>query len=244
MNRLMTHVMVGNPDLQGTKRLLQHMIDIGVAAIELQIPFSDPIADGPVLMRANDKALQQHVTADDVFGLLRTIRPGKTKLYVMTYVQPIMHADPDAFFSEALDAGCSGFIVPDLPFDAPETEVYLAKNPRLRKVLVPVLSPGMTAGRLGGVFSALEPELVYLTARAGITGDASAFAGLGADVQRVREYTGATVAVGFGVQTADDVTEVLKSSDLAVVGSALSSALEQSESAALNLLEKLSQAAE
>ncbi len=240
MNRLMTHVVVGYPDLKTTKRLIEAMIDREVAAIELQIPFSDPIADGPVLMHANDVAVEHGVSVGATLKLLASIKSGDTKIYLMTYLQPVLHYGPKNFFQKALAASVSGFIIPDLPFDAPETKQFIADNPELRRALVPVLSPGMAEARLKLLFEALQPSLIYLTARHGITGDRTDFSkNLEQDVQKIKAYSSAPIAIGFGIRTPADVRIVLRFAELAVIGSALTNALRQSEAQALTLLDSL-----
>lgn len=241
MKKLMTHVVVGSPTLQVTRHLISEMIDRDIAAIELQIPFSDPIADGPVLMEANDRAVKNGVSVKEALSLMR---PGKTKFYLMSYLQPILHYGPAAFFEQALQAGCAGFIIPDLPFDAPETKQFIAAKPELRHTLVPVLSSGMTKDRLQQLFAVLEPELVYLTARHGITGERTDFSqDLSTAIKLIRALTNAKLAVGFGIQTPADVRAVLGYVDLAVVGSALTRALAVSEQDVKNLLDRLSREA-
>lgn len=237
MKKLMTHVVVGSPTLQVTRRLIREMTSRKVAAIELQIPFSDPIADGPVLMEANDRAVKSGVSIKEALSLVGS---GQTKFYLMSYLQPILHYGPAAFFDQALQAGCAGFIIPDLPFDAPETKQFIATGPELRHKLIPVLSSGMTRNRLKQLFTILSPELVYLTARHGITGERTEFSpDLTATIKIVRTLTDAQLAVGFGIQTPADVRAVLKQADIAVVGSALTQALTISEQDVKNLLDRL-----
>lgn len=241
MKRLMTHMVAGSPNLATTKRMIKQMAQREIAAVELQIPFSDPIADGPVLMEANDEAVRQGVSAGDTFRLIESVDLEGTKVYIMSYLQPILQYGSEKFFKRALKSGCSGFIIPDLPFDALDVRRLISRQPELQRALVPVLSPGMSLERLKALFSALKPELVYLTARQGITGEHSELSDeLSGTIKTVREYTLAEIAVGFGVQTQVDVRSVLKSgADLAVVGSALAGALKQSEKKAEDLLDKL-----
>jgi tryptophan synthase alpha chain len=237
VKKLMTHVVVGAPNLQITKRMVREMTNRNIAAVELQIPFSDPIADGPVLMSANDQAVKNGISIDTVLGLVST---GPTKSYLMSYLQPILHYGPSAFFRQALEAGCAGFIIPDLPYDAPETKTFIDEVPELRHTLIPVLSPRMAQFRLDRLFKILKPELIYLTARHGITGERTDFSkDLSETIKRIRALTDAKIAVGFGIQTPADVRAVLHQADLAVVGSALTKALSVSEEDARNLLDKL-----
>lgn len=244
MKRLMTHVVVGYPDLSTTKRLVQAMINLEVAAIELQIPFSDPIADGPVLVHANDVAAGQGFSVEQTLELLKSVDTKKTKLFIMSYLQPILHYGPKAFFQKALAAGCKGFIIPDLPFDAPEIKQFLTDQPELRQTLVPVLSSGMSGDRLSALFKVLQPSLIYLTARHGITGDQTDFtSSMEEVVEKVRGYSQAELAIGFGIQTPADIRYVLQIADLAVVGSVLTTTLDRSEDDAKILLDALCRAA-
>ncbi len=240
MKRLMTHVVVGNPTLAATQRLIDAMIRRQVTAIELQIPFSDPIADGPVLMAANDVAVAGGISVAETLDVLRASTGTGTKIYIMSYLQPILHYGPQKFFRAALDAGCSGFIIPDLPHDAPEMDVFVKAIPQLRQVMVPVLSPGMDAERLRAIFQTLQPRLVYLTARQGITGERTAFDNhLQKTIKTIRTRTNAQIAVGFGIQKPADVRAVLRIADLAVAGSVLTAALAESEATALRTLDQL-----
>ncbi len=237
MKRLMAHVVAGNPDLATTRQLIRQMVDRQIAAIEIQIPFSDPIADGPVLMAANDHAVQNGISVDET---IRLIQKGQTKCYIMSYLQPILHYGPQKFFAKAFAAGCAGFIIPDLPFDAPETKTFVAELPDLRHTLVPVLSPGMSEDRLNALFKTLEPNLIYLTARQGITGEHTLLTkDLEKTIKQIRRHSKAPLAVGFGIQTSADVQAVLKLADLAVVGSVLTKALSQSVDVALDVLDEL-----
>lgn len=246
MTRLMTHLVVGNPSMALTKRFINEMIAREVSAIELQIPFSDPIADGPVLMKANDNAVGNGVSVDETLKLLSSLTVHKTKIYIMSYLQPILSYGASKFFEKAIELGCKGFIIPDLPFDAPEMISFITEEPSLKQLIVPVLSPEMHITRISEVFEALEPNLVYVTARHGITGDRteSVTKHLIALIGHVRSQCDARVAVGFGIQTANDVKNVLEIADLAVVGSALTSAQNESEAAAVKLLTSLVNAAE
>jgi tryptophan synthase alpha chain len=240
MKRLMTHVVVGSPDMATTKRIIQQMVDREVAGIELQIPFSDPIADGPVLIEANDVAVKNGVSVSEMLSLLASIKPGQTKIYIMSYLQPILHFGPKTFFRRALEAGCSGFIIPDLPFDAGETRQFIQDCPEFKSLFVPVLSSGMQTERMDALFAKVDPKLVYLTARHGITGEHTAVTdNLATTIKSIRAHTSADIAVGFGIQNPDDVRAVLQHADLAVVGSALTQTLKQSEKQAEILLDRL-----
>lgn len=246
MNRLMTHIVVGNPTISKSKKFISEMIAREVAAIELQIPFSDPIADGPILMKANDVAVENGVSVEQVLNVLSEITPYKTKMCIMSYLQPILSFGPSKFFDKATELGCKGYIIPDLPFDSPDALAFITKQPALKNLIVPVLSTDMSITRISELFEMLDPNLVYITARHGITGDRTVLDSeqLNSLIGHVRTLTNGKIAVGFGVQKSIDVKNILKIADLAVVGSALTSALEQSESVGIKLLADLVNAAE
>jgi len=228
MKSLMTHLVAGYPDLVTSKQTLKSMIDLQIVAIELQIPFSDPIADGPVLMQANDIAISNNIGISEVFDLINSDF-GDTKIYLMSYLQPIMNFGIDKFFKKAKALNVSGYIIPDLPFDAPELEQILKLDSGLSESIVPVLSQGMPDDRLELLFKTLKPELVYVTARHGITGDktASFDSSLEQFVAKVRSQTSASIALGFGIQTPDDVMKANKLADIPVVGSAITRKMEK-----------------
>jgi len=221
MKSIMIHLVAGYPDTKSANKLFNDLISAKVQAIELQIPFSDPIADGPVIMAANDQAVTHGVGIDEALSLLEG-KLGKSKVYIMSYLQPILSYGPNQFFDKASKA--AGFIIPDLPFDAPEIDQFLLNHPELMQKLVPVLSTGMPHERLKQLFATLEPELVYVTARHGITGDkTSEFDDELLDfINDVKNLSSADIALGFGIQTPADVKKAAKIADLPVVGSAIS----------------------
>jgi tryptophan synthase alpha subunit len=245
MNKLMTHVVVGYPDMETTKKLLHHMIEAKVDSIELQIPFSDPLADGPKLMAANDIAVNNGVSVQETLDAIKEIGASNTKIFIMSYMQPIISFGPEKFLRKAEEAGCEGYILPDLPFDAPEMDGFIKIDKTLRHKIIPVLSPGMLNHRLKSIFNKLNPETVYITARSGITGDhTNEYSNeLKQLIKDVKELSDAKLAVGFGIQTVEDVQNVLKIADLAVVGSAVTEELGGSLVRATALVDKLADAA-
>ncbi len=245
MNKLMTHVVVGYPDMETTKKLLHHMIEAKVASIELQIPFSDPLADGPKLMAANDIAVNNGISVQETLDIINECDSKNTKIFIMSYLQPIISFGAKEFFRKAEEAGCEGYILPDLPFDAPDMHEFININKSLSSKIIPVLSPWMLSSRLKSIFSKLSPETVYITARAGITGDHTNeySSDLKQLIMGVRKLSDAKLAVGFGIQTTEDVKSILKIADLAVVGSAVTSELESSLARATALVDKLADAA-
>lgn len=244
MAKLMMHLVAGYPDIKSNKSSIDGFVENSVDSLEIQIPFSDPIADGPVLMRANDEAISRNIGTSQTLALAE-FASKKLDTYIMTYLQPIVSYGPDKFFDQAIKSGCAGFIIPDLPFDAPEINRFVESFPVLKQMLVPVLSEGMHESRLTDLFTHLEPKTIYLTARFGITGDKTGefSSELKNFINMVKSYTDAKIAIGFGIQTGEDVRRALEFADLAVVGSAYNKALAKSNSNAGNLLKELVAAA-
>lgn len=219
-SKIMTHVVAGYPTVGDCIKLLKGMDELGVAAIEVQIPFSDPIADGETIMRANDAALYQGMTTVKSFGLIKKADL-KTDVYIMSYYQKVIHYGINGFCAEAKRSGAKGFIVPDLPVDSPDFGRFIKTLKRYKLTTVPVVSPKMSGERLKKAL-AYSDNLVYLTSTKGITGKKF---GTGKEVSEIAKYIkkikpGVNLAIGFGVSSRSDLAQVLDIADTAVVGSA------------------------
>lgn len=240
MNRLMTHVVAGYPNPADCIKLLKGMDKMGVAAVEVQLPFSDPIADGETIMRANDEALAQGVTTEKSFSLIKSANL-ITDVYIMSYLQKVVHFGVDNFCAEAINCGGKGLIIPDLPIDSPEYDAVKKAAEKHKLSIIPVVSPGMSSIRLKKIVSG-QTGIIYLTSRRGITGKA-----LRLDPQakktaiKIKRYAPTCqLAIGFGVATKQDVRIIAKQADLAVVGSAIINRINQSGiDGALEFLKKL-----
>lgn len=221
---LMTHVVAGYPSREECIELLLGMQKAGVGIMEVQIPFSDPIADGETIMKANDKALAQGIDTEDSFKLIEEARLKglKAEIYIMSYAQKLIHNGIGAFCKRAGRAGAKGLIIPDLPFDSPEYKELIRATAETSLQIVPVVSPGISAQRLKGAL-ANSGELVYLTSTKGITGNrllvSDELGRLSGEIRKLSPDK--QVAIGFGIRNADDVSRVLKIADLAVVGSSV-----------------------
>lgn len=230
MNKLMCHVVAGYPDPEACLRLMLGMQASGAAAIEVQIPFSDPIADGETIMEANDMALAGGMTTAASFSLIEKARAQglKSDIYIMSYLQKVLHFGFDNFCDDASTCGAKGLIIPDLPYDSPEYKELTVYTHNLGLELVPVLSPGMLEGRLRALLAS-NPPTVYVTSSRGITGNEySPAAELGQLVGEVRKLSEAEIMIGFGISTPGDVREALTIGDIAVVGSAVIKIIQES----------------
>lgn len=222
-NKLMTHVVAGYPTEAQCIKLLLGMQNAGVSVVEVQIPFSDPGADGPVIMKANDIALKNEITTQACFEIISQARAQGFILpvYIMSYTNKVISFGFEAFCKQAQKSEVSGFIIPDLPFNTVEYAA-LAKSCAAHSIdLVPVVSPGMLADRLSG-YKLGSHKLIYATSTQGITGKELVIKGeLLELIRAIRAKTSAQIALGFGIRSLTDVERALEIADLAVIGSAV-----------------------
>jgi tryptophan synthase alpha chain len=225
---LMTHVVVGYPNLATTEKLVTAMAHAGANFIELQIPFSDPIADGPVILNANQKALDQKVQISDALKLMRRLsqKLNSTPLLFMTYYNILLHRGVEKFCRESKEAGASGLIVPDLPVE--EAGEYLKACQKNKLAPIFVAAPNTPDARLKKIRRVVQ-GFFYVTARTGITG---AQTRLSPETKKffthVKKNIPLPLAVGFGINSPAQI-QALKNSPaaIAVVGSAVLRALEK-----------------
>jgi tryptophan synthase alpha subunit len=224
MKNIMAHVVAGYPSYDECIELMLGMQEAGVGIIEVQVPFSDPIADGETIMRANDTALANGMNTAGSFELISRARKKglRSRIYVMSYVQKAAHFGMEEFCRAAKEAGAEGLIIPDLPYDSPEYENLARAAKKTSLQIVPVVSPGMSPQRLKGGLAG-KPKLIYLTSMKGITGNRLSVSDeLGRLCESARKISpDSDLAIGFGIRTKEDVVHVLKIADIAVVGSAV-----------------------
>jgi len=224
---LVVFVEAGDPDLATTARLLPALAAAGADVLELGIPFSDPIADGPVIQRAHERGLASGTTLAAALELLGQLRGQgfAAPVVLFSYANPILAMGEPVFASRAAAAGADGVLVTDLPPEEGKTFAALLRDTRLDPVyLVAPTSPDDRLRRAG----ALSRGFVYLVSRAGVTGARSALPdGLAALVARVRtQIPRRPLAVGFGISTPEQVAAVGRLADGVVVGSAVVARME------------------
>lgn len=217
---LVTYVTAGDPDLERSGAILRALDRAGADVIEVGVPFSDPLADGPVIQRASERALAAGATLAGVLDLIEDVRAGLGAVVVLfTYANPVLRLGPDRFAARAAKAGVDGVLVLDLPLE----EAGGLRRSIVEAGMDPIflLSPTTTdermrrAGELGRGF-------LYGISRLGVTGArADVAAGVRTLVDRIRAASGLPVAIGFGLSRPEHVREVGKYADAAVVGSAL-----------------------
>lgn len=226
---LMTHVVLGYPTLSESIELVKTMCSHGVDFIELQIPFSDPFADGPIIMHANDVALSQNVTADVCLSAMKQLSESVTvPLLFMAYFHSIFSFGTERFCRLAKKAGAQGLIVPDIPLDEEEVEHFLQYCQKYNIPNIRVLSPSMSEERLK-LNAKYQEGFIYCTSRRGVTGKKAV---LDADFSRylkqVKNHFTIPLAVGFGISTAQEIHALQGQADIAVVGTAILQTLNKS----------------
>lgn len=223
---LVAYITCGDPDLETSREVALAAIGAGADVIELGVPFSDPVADGPVIQRASDRALQHGTDLAGVLEVARQIRSqSDAGLVIFSYLNPILQFGLDAFCAAAANAGVDGALVTDLPME--EAGDYL-KTMKVHK-LAPIFlaAPTSADDRLRQI-AKHSRGFVYAISRTGITGARQELAGDARSlVERLRAFTKLPIAVGFGVSTPEQFAEVGSFADAAVVGSAIVQRIEQ-----------------
>jgi tryptophan synthase alpha chain len=218
---LVTFVTAGDPDEATSRAILLGLPDAGADIVELGMPFSDPVADGPAIQAASERALEAGMTLRKTLSLAQAFRTAHrdTPLVLMGYYNPIYSYGVDAFTRDAAAAGVDGLIVVDLP---PEEADELAGPARAAGLhMIRLVTPTTDSRRLPVVLAGAG-GFVYYVAIAGITGTRSAAAeSIAEAVARIRAATDLPVAVGFGIKTPEAAGEVARMADAAVVGSSL-----------------------
>ena len=213
---LMPYLMGGYPSVRASIDCGLAAVDAGADLIELGVPFSDPLADGPVIHTAGTEALLKGVTPHDVLGVARELS-GAVPVVLMVYVNLVLARGAERFADEAAAAGASGLIVPDLPHD--EAEAVRAACDATGIALVPLVAPTTTDERLAEIGAGAR-GFIYTVSLTGTTGERDALPPeLKQTVARVRAATDVPVAVGFGISTAEHARAVAEVADGVIVGS-------------------------
>jgi tryptophan synthase alpha chain len=214
---LMTHIVIGYPSLDESLAIVRTMVEAGVDLMELQIPFSEPIADGPVILKANQDALADGVTVPQCLEFGQTVAGQFSIPFLyMTYYNILFKYGVDRFADHMRDAGLKGAIVPDLPPE--EADDYLSAMERCGLSPIFIFSPTTKKERLQTI-ARVAGGFVYCVARKGVTGDQTAFSRqLDEYLGACRQATNLPLALGFGVKDREDVKFLAGKSDIAVIG--------------------------
>lgn len=226
--KLMTHAVIGYPTQKDTIDICERMEHAGSDMIELQIPFSDPLADGPVILQACQKALDQGITIDDCFTVITDVsKKVSIPLACMAYFQTVFTYGFERFCIACQRAGVTSLIIPDIPIDEDDYRKLQSATKKSGLNLVAVISPSIDTNRLKTVLK-MSTGFVYCTSRIGITGThATLDSRLNDCLQTVRSLTTRPIAVGFGISKLSHVRALSGQADIAVVGSALIERIEK-----------------
>jgi tryptophan synthase alpha chain len=227
---LVVYLTAGDPSLEATREIAVAAIDAGADVIELGVPFSDPLADGPVIQRAMERAVARGISLRDVIKLAGEIRAQRPAagLVIFSYLNPILRYGMRKFAEGAAAAGADGVLVTDLIVE--EAGEYMAAMERVGIAPIFLAAPTSPDERLE-VIAAHSKGFVYAISRVGITGTQQSLTSDAATlVARIRRWTRLPVAVGFGISNAEHVARVGQFADAAVVGSAIVELVERSTS--------------
>ena len=217
---LMTHLVLGYPSLETNREVIKQMAENGVDCIELQIPFSEPMADGPVILKANQDALASGIKVEDCLAFAAEMVAAfpQVNFLFMTYYNIVFRCGEQNFLSRASEIGMKGTIIPDLPPE--EGESYLAASRDLGLAPITFFTPTSTDERMRQV-AAVGEGFVYVVARRGVTGEHTEMdTGLVDYLTRCRAATDLPLAVGFGIASRSDVAMLEGKADMAVIGTA------------------------
>jgi tryptophan synthase alpha chain len=226
-----TYVAAGDPDLPRTEGILRALDRAGADVLEIGVPFSDPLADGPVIQRATERALASGTTLAGVLDMLERVRPEvRAPFVIFSYANPILRMGAERFADRAKAAGVDGVLVLDLPIEEAAGFRNMLAARRIDTILL--LSPTTTDERLRRA-AALGSGFLYAISRLGVTGARDRIADGAHDmVDRIRRVSDLPVALGFGISKPEHVREVGQWADAAVVGSALVNVIAEAGSSA------------
>jgi tryptophan synthase alpha chain len=225
----MAHMIAGYPSVDESEEVAAALVKGGTDIVEMQIPFSDPMADGPTIAVACEEALKKGATVASSLQLLEKISKLGAPVAVMSYVNPVFRFGIPEFVKTIKNAGASALIVPDCPFDTEEGRALLAACKAEDVFFIPVVSPGVPKERLEQLAKDSR-GFVYCTSRQGITGANSKFAQeLFTFVKELKDIFDLPIAVGFGVKSREDVTELRKHADIVIAGSVFVDAVKKGE---------------
>ena len=218
-------ITAGDPDVETSKKIMIKMAQAGCDLIEVGIPFSDPIAEGPVIQNANIRALKNNVTTDDVFDMVKEVQPQvNIPMVFMTYLNVLFKYGYDRFLQKASDAGICGVIIPDMPYEEKGELQSVAKNYGIE--VVSLIAP-TSEERIKMIASDAE-GFIYEVSSLGVTGIRSEIkTDLQSITQAVKQVTDVPIAIGFGINTPEQAKEFSQFADGIIVGSAIVKLIEQ-----------------
>ncbi len=223
---LIPFITAGDPDLETTKRLVIEMERAGADIIELGVPFSDPIADGPVIQKASYRSLNAGTTLKKIIALVKELRrTTEVPIVLMTYYNPVFKYGVSEFVGDATDAGVDGIIVPDLPPEEGEGIIEEGKRHNLNTIFL--LAPTSTKERIK-IVASVSTGFIYYVSLTGVTGARKSLPEtVEASVNKIRKATDKPIAVGFGISTSEQAKRIASFADGVIVGSAIVNVIEK-----------------
>jgi tryptophan synthase alpha chain len=217
---LIIYITAGDPDLKVTEELVYSIAEAGADVVELGIPFSDPLADGPTIQQASQRALNGKVTIPKILSTIEKIRKkSSVPIALMTYYNPIFYYGLDRFVAGSKAVGVDGLIVPDLPLE--ESKELRGITERFGIELISFITPTSTPERIDAIAKVAQ-GFIYCVSVTGVTGIRE---NLSLDVaemiRKIRPYTDIPLAIGFGISNAKQAKEMIKYTDAIIVGSAV-----------------------
>ncbi len=231
------YITAGDPSIAATARLVPELERSGVDIIELGIPFSDPVADGPTIQAASQRALKGKVNMTRIFKMVKTLR-GKTDIPIvfMTYFNPVLKYGLARFTKDCRRTGVDGVIVPDLPYEEARDLLRLAKSSRVAVIFL--AAPTSTPERLKKIVS-LSSGFIYYVSLTGVTGARKELpVEIRSKVKRIKSMTRLPVCVGFGISNRSQAKNVAGISDGVIVGSAIVKVIENNTKSVSNIVSK------
>lgn len=221
-------ITAGDPDLKTTEQLALAFEGAGVDIIELGVPFSDPLADGPTIQAASQRALKKHVNLENILATVKRIRQrSQIPIALMTYYNPVFHYGEDRFARKAKACGVDGIIVPDLPPEEGHGLIRAARENGLATVFF--LAPTTTRRRMKHIVNA-STGFIYYVSLAGVTGARQKLPRtITGQVKLARQLTHKPICVGFGISTPAQIQMVARVADGVIVGSAIVSKIAQNK---------------
>lgn len=234
---LVPFIMAGDPDLETTASALQVLDKSGADLIELGVPYSDPLADGPVIQAAATRALAKGVQLDAVLEMVKTVAPKlQTPLILFTYYNPILNHGIELFLKRIKAAGVQGLVIPDLPLE--ESDALLSLSGKCGVEVILLVAPTSSEERMQAIARASQ-GFVYLVSVTGVTGmRQQTGANVGPLLKELRSHTDKPIGVGFGISSTEQARQMQESgADAVIVGSAFVKRLTEDPSERLKSVE-------
>ena len=222
----MPYLCAGDPNPELTSKLLLTLVEAGADLIELGVPFSDPIADGPTIQRASERALTHNISLQQILEIVASIRPETDiPIAIMSYYNPIFRMGEAAFCKAAQAAGVDGLIVPDLPPE--QAKPLLEVAPEYNLATIFLVAPTSPPERMQ-LIASVSTGFIYCVSVTGVTGARAMLSDeIAPMITELRKHTDKPISVGFGVSTSEQATQIAQVADGVIVGSAIVNVVEE-----------------